>query len=89
MDNNVKPYDAGSADVDSSGVKVLVEPGVHQILIYPTVDATVSLNNGTTKEVFLPKAMWTPISISRDFFCTDFTVTSELAGKIYWQGWVV
>ena len=89
MDGSVKAYDAGSVDVDSSGVKVLMEMEVRQLLIYPTVDATVTLNNSTTKEIFLPKGMWTPISISRDFYCTDFVVTSELAGKIHWQGWVI
>ena len=73
----------------SLGVKVLMETQIHQLLIYPTVDATVSLNGGTTKDIFLPKGMWTPISISRDFRCIDFVVTSVLAGKVYWQGWVM
>jgi hypothetical protein len=89
MSNNIIPYDAGSVDVNSSGAKILMEMEVHQILLYPTVDATVSLNGESTKEVFLPKAMWTPISISRDFYCTDFVVKSVTAGKVYWQGWVV
>lgn len=89
MEGSVQAYDAGSVDVTSSGVKVLMETQIHQLLIYPTVDATVSLNDGTTKDIFLPKGMWTPISISRDFYCTDFVVTSELAGKVHWQGWVM
>ena len=89
MGDAIQAYDAGSVDVTSSGVKVLMELEVKQLLIFPTVDATVKLNNASTKEIFLPKGMWTPISISRDFFCTDFTVTSVLAGKVHWQGWVI
>lgn len=89
MIENVNAYDAGSADVNSTGVKVNVELEIRQLLIYPTVDASVSLNNSTTKEVFLPKGMWTPISISRDFLCIDFTVKSVEEGKIHWQGWVI
>lgn len=89
MSDSIVAYDAGSVDVSSSGVKVAMEVGVHQILLYPTVDATVSLNGESTKEVFLPKGIWTPISISRDFFCTDFVVKSVSAGKVYWQGWVI
>lgn len=89
MTENVKPYDAGSADVNSTGVKVTMETDVRQLLIYPTVDASVSLNDSTTKEIFLPKGMWTPISISRDFLCTNFVVKSEEVGKIHWQGWVI
>ena len=86
---SIKAYDAGAADVNSSGVKVEMEMEVHQLLLYPTVDAQLTLNGGTTKPVFLPKGMWTPISISRDFYCTDFVVTSETVGKVHWQGWVV
>lgn len=89
MENTIVAYDAGSVDVDSSGVKVLMEMEVRQLLLYPTVDATVSLNDGSTKVIFLPKGMWTPVSISRDFFCTDFVVTSDTAGKVHWQGWVI
>lgn len=89
MENTINAYDAGSVDVDVSGVKVTMEMEVHQLLIFPTVDAKVTLNEGSTKEIFLPKGLWTPVSISRDFHCTDFTVTSELAGKVHWQGWVI
>lgn len=89
MEGNVKPYDAGTADVGPTGVKVAMEMEVHQLLIYPTVDATLSLNGGTTKDIFLPKGIWTPVSISRDFYCTDFVVTSDLTGKVHWQGWVI
>ena len=69
MTNTVKAYDAGTVDVDSSGVKVVLELQISQLLIYPTVDAKVSLNDSSTKEIFLPKGMWTPISISRNFSC--------------------
>lgn len=89
MGDAIQAYDAGSVDVTSAGVKVLMEMEIRQLLIYPTVDAKVSLNDGTTKDIFLPKNMWTPISISRDFLCTDFVVTSELVGKVHWQGWVI
>jgi hypothetical protein len=85
----VKAYDAGSVDVNSTGVKVKMEMEIHQLLLYPTVEAKVTLNGGSTKEIFLPKGMWTPISISRDFLCTDFVVTSDAAGKVHWQGWVI
>lgn len=89
MQDTIKAYDAGSVDVTSSGVTVLLEMEIRQLLIYPTVDAVVSLNDDTTKEIFLPKGMWTPIAISRDFLCVNFVVTSEEVGKIHWQGWVV
>lgn len=89
MTDTIKAYDAGSVDIDSSGVMVLLEMQVSQILIYPTVDASVSLNEGTTKSIFLPAGMWTPISISRDYLCTNFVITSEDAGKAHWQGWVI
>lgn len=89
MTDTIKAYDAGSADVNSTGVMVLLEMEIRQLLIYPTVDASVSLNDGTTKEIFLPKGMWTPISISQNFLCANFVVKSEEAGKIYWQGWVI
>ena len=89
MQNTIKAYDAGTVDVTSSGVKVPLEMEIRQLLIYPTVDVSVTLNDGTTKEIFLPKGMWTPIAISRDFLCSNFLVTSEEAGKIHWQGWVV
>ena len=89
MTDTIKAYDAGSVDIDSSGVMVLLEIQVSQILIYPTVDASVSLNDGTTKSIFLPAGMWTPISISRDFLCANFVITSEEAGKAHWQGWVI
>lgn len=89
MIENVNAYDAGSADVNSTGVKVNIELEIRQLLIYPTVDAKVSLNDSTTKEIFLPRGMWTPISISRDFLCSNFVITSEEAGKAHWQGWVI
>lgn len=89
MNEDVKAYDSGSADVDSTGAKIEVELEIFQLLIYPTVDSFVSLNDSTTKEIFLPKNMWTPISISRNFACKNFTVTSQETGKIYWQGWVM
>lgn len=89
MTNTVKAYDAGTVDVDSSGVKVVLELQISQLLIYPTVDAKVSLNDSSTKEIFLPAGMWTPISISRDYLCTNFVITSEEAGKAHWQGWVI
>jgi len=89
MIEDIKAYDAGSADVGLTPVKIEVESGVTQLLIYPTVDASVSLNDKITKEIFLPKNMWTPISISRNFACTNFVVTAQATGKMYWQGWVV
>ena len=89
MTNTVKAYDAGTVDVDSSGVKVVLELQISQLLIYPTVDAKVSLNDSSTKEIFLPKGMWTPISISRNFLCSNFVVISEEAGRVHWQGWVI
>ena len=89
MIDTIKAYDAGSADLNSTGVKVEIELEVRQLLIYPTVDSFVSLNDSITKEIFLPKGMWTPISISRNFACSNFVVKSEEAGKIYWQGWVI
>lgn len=89
MTDTIKAYDAGTVDVDSSGVTIVPEMQVSQLLIYPTVDAKVSLNDSTTKEIFLPRGMWTPISISRDFLCSNFVITSEEAGKAHWQGWVI
>lgn len=89
MNEYVKAYDAGSGTVDPSGVKIEVELEIFQLLIYPTVDSFVSLNDSTTKEIFLPKNMWTPISISRNFACKNFIVKSQEAGEIYWQGWVI
>ena len=89
MENNIQAYDAGSVDVSTTETMVLMETDVRQLLIYPTVDAKLSLNQSTTKEIFLPKGMWTPISISRDFICTNFVVTATAEGKIHWQGWVV
>ena len=80
-------YDAGSVDVSSEGVKVDIGLDVRQLLIYPMVDSFVSLN-GSTKEIFLPKNMWTPITISKSWVLENFTVKSQEAGKVYWQGWV-
>lgn len=89
MNEDVKAYDAGSGDVTTTGNKIQLEMDISQLLIYPTVDSFVSLNDSTTKEIFLPKNMWTPISISRNFACKNFTVKSQETGKIYWQGWVI
>ena len=89
MTDTIKAYDAGTVDIDSTGVMVLLEMEIRQLLIYPTVDASVTLNDGDTKSIFLPKGMWTPISISRDFLCANFVITSEEAGKAHWQGWVI
>ena len=87
--NSVKAFDSGTVDVDVTEVTVTLELQVSQLLIYPTVNASVTLNDGTTKSIFLPKEMWTPISISRDFLCTNFVITAEEAGKVHWQGWVI
>lgn len=89
MENTITPYDAGSVDVNTTETMVLMETDIRQLLIYPTVDAKVSLNDSTTKEIFLPKGMWTAISISRDFICANFVVTGTAEGKIHWQGWVL
>ena len=75
MTDTIKAYDAGSVDIDSSGVMVLLEMEIRQLLIYPTVDASVTLNDGDTKSIFLPAGMWTPISISRDYLSTNFVIT--------------
>lgn len=89
-ENTVKAYDAGcSVPIDSSGVTVPVDFGVYQLLVYPTVDAKLTLNDGATKEVFLPANMWTPIVISRDYNCVNFVLTAEEAGLAHWQGWVM
>ncbi len=89
MTDTIKAYDAGTVDIDSTGAMVLLEMEISQLLIYPTVNASVTLNEGDTKSIFLPAGMWTPISISRDYLCTNFVITSEEAGKAHWQGWVI
>lgn len=88
MTKYIGAYDAGSIDVSSVGVKVGLELEVRQLLIYPTVDSFVTLND-FTKQIFLPKNMWTPITVSNSWVLGSFTVISQEAGKIHWQGWVV
>ena len=89
MSKECVPYRAGTADVDSSGVKVELSGTIRQILVYPTVDAQISLNDSSTDSVFLPSGMWTPVSVSIDYNVRNFTVTSNESGKVHWQGWVI
>jgi hypothetical protein len=77
-------YDAGTIDVTTSNQVVTPDSQLQQLLIYPTVECTVKIGD-STKEIFLPKDVWTPISV----LCAKFTIKGSASGKVYWQGWVV
>jgi hypothetical protein len=77
-------YDAGEVDVSSTPVVVEPEEQLQQLLLYPTVDCFVKIGD-STKEIFVPKTTWTPVSV----LCEQFTLRTEGTGKVYWQGWVI
>jgi len=76
-------YDSGEIDGATTEVEIIPSDRLDQLLVYPTVESSVKLND-SDKVIFLPSGAWTPISISTNSF-TIKTLTE--AGKIYWQGW--
>lgn len=77
-------YDAGDVSVSAEPTVVTPVEQVQQLLIYPTVDCRVKLNE-SDKEIFVPKNAWTPISV----VCDMFTLIAEGEGTAHWQGWVI
>jgi len=76
-------YDSGEIDGTTTEVVVTPSDRLAQLLVYPTVESSVILND-SDKVIFLPSGAWTPISILTNSFIIK---TNEEAGKIYWQGW--
>ena len=79
-------YDCGSYDtvVDTYlDVDVVPERDCKQLLLYPTTDCLVKLND-SEKTIFLPAEAWTPIGIVVESFNVKAV---ETAGKVHWQGW--
>ena len=77
-------YDSGQlTNVGIAGQTVSPENKLAQLLIYPREDCKLTIN-GSDKWIFLPKEMWSPISI----LCDTFNVaTIAGTGDVFWQGW--
>ena len=84
---NKNIYDAGKLEVSNIFTNVTLDMVIRQLLIYPTEDCFVTLNE-STKEIFVPKNMWTPICVSSYFLCSSFAIKTETTCTAYWQGWV-
>jgi len=84
---NKNIYDAGMLEVTNTPTNKTMDIAVRQLLIYPTENCFVTLN-GSTKEIFVPKNMWTPICVSSYYLCYSFTIKTETTCTAYWQGWV-
>lgn len=76
-------YDSGTLEAVSGEVVVTPAQTVVQVLLFPTEDASVKLND-SEKWIFLPAGMWTPISIPTETFTVKVLAGS---GDIHWQGW--
>jgi len=76
-------YDAGNKTVTTEYSEIVLAQEIQQLFIYPKVDCLIKIN-GSTKEIFLPKEIWTPILLR----ITSMTIkgVSE-GGTVYWQGW--
>ena len=76
-------YDAGSLEVTTTETVVEPEFQIDDLLIYPLVNFTVKIGD-SEKGIFLPKEIWTPISVT----CSKFRITGIAEGTVHWQGWV-
>lgn len=82
----INRYDAGELNVTGAPVQVILErKEARHILIYPTVDCYVKLND-SSKEIFMPARTWTPVSIEVNNFSVR---TVKDTGVAYWQAWYV
>ena len=76
-------YDAGTETVTTEYGEIELAAQVQQLFFYPKVDCFVKIN-GSTKEIFVPKDIWTPILLRVDSILIKASTTG---GTVYWQGW--
>lgn len=78
-------YDSGEIDGTTTEATVTLSQQIVQLLVYPTVESSIKLDD-STKSIYLPANVWTPISV----VCDSFKIkTLSEDNKIYWQGWVL
>lgn len=78
-------YDAGEVTVSADATVVEPSEQVQQLLLYPTTACKVKIG-ASTKEIFVPKDTWTPISVVTEEFSV---VAIEGTGTLHWQGWIL
>ena len=77
-------YDAGNlVDVTTTPSVVTPEAPLMQLLIYPTADGYVTINE-SAKKIYIPASSWTPISIGTIAFSVEAV---EGTADVHWQGW--